>query len=529
MNTIGINSSSLNSNPSVKWVISASAIAIASASSSVNANRLYSGSAYGSASVTVTLTETNIVSGRATGNCTSNSGVTPTIIRNGTVYVLGSSFGSSSVWRNIAGSASNDGTAWGEGIASDYLGESFANALATGTADLHTIFYGKSNTISLASGIADSVAIRGTTAFGLANSTGFGEASIQLSGESFKRLDGFVNQTSTADGFVINDYTAIIATNGSFVLGLSEGLCTAFSTYAGKANVFAYASVTAEGTRNTFSTAFNSSTCIGISTSGAISYGSSFNSGGVSYAQAKGNIKQVATAASQSIAYSLVQEPSVIHSGSVLGLGVASSTVAPYANHEFGTLLSAAYSLGYVEEALVTRYGLSINTGTATGTSSFANHFYVEASSNAVSTGLVETSNFVFSAQSSATGVSYGSSEYAYQHFSTAYSNANCIGNSTGFLIHLANSENTGVSFGNSVYADHYFGSAFNQAVCTTEAINGSFIRLATAFGIGTCVSNAVGFSNADIHAPSSRAMIVLFEDRNMIAPEENRTMVVEA
>ena len=325
MNTVGINLGSLNGGPSVKWVISATAIAFAGLTSSVNASRLCSGNVYGDARANVTLSPTNTVAARASGLCDVNSSVIPTIIRTASSYALADSFGSSSVWRNIAGSASADGTAYGEGIASDYLGESSGSATSDGVGTPHIVFSGKVNILSEAVGTADSIAIRGTTILGIAGSSGFGEASIQRAGEGFTRLDGFVHSECVSFGFVRNDYTATIATNGSFVVSTSYGLCTPYITHPGKVNAVSTATSESSALRTTNTTSIGVGSASGSAADTRIQYGDSFGVSTINTSQAKAIVKYASKAIDTGVSYSVVAKPKIIHRGKVTGVAEATS------------------------------------------------------------------------------------------------------------------------------------------------------------------------------------------------------------
>lgn len=530
MNTAGINLGSLNGGPSVKWVISATAIAFAGLTSSVNASRLCSGNVYGDARATVTLTSTKEVAARATGLCDVNSSVTPTIVRNASAFALSDTFGSSSVWRNIAGSASADGNAYGEGISSDYLGESSGSATSDGVGTPHIVFSSKVNILAEAVGTADSIAIRGTTVLGIAGSSGFGEASTQRAGESFTRLDGFVRSEGVSSGFVRNDYTATIATNGSFVVSTSYGLCTPYITHPGKVNAVSTAIGESSALRTTSTTSIGVGNASGIAADTRIQYGDSFGIGTFDVFQAKAQVKYMTRGSDTAGSYSVVATPKIIHRGKATGVAVATSNAPVHATHRFAIALSSSQANSIVGIPSINRNGLVNALATSTGTSVYAAQHFGTVTGIGNSTGLVASSNIKFAASAEANTVSVGSSEYASQFWATANNSTATLGEVAGSNINFAaTAVGSTESYGSSAYAEQHFGTAQCITECTVSPVTGTYLYMATATNSSEVFGIATGFSNADVHALETRSMIAPFEDRMMIAPEENRTMVVEA
>lgn len=530
MNTAGINLGSLNGGQSVKWVISATAIAFAGLTSSVNASRLCSGNVYGDARANVTLSTTNTVAARASGLCDVNSSVIPTIIRTASSYALADSFGSSSVWRNIAGSASADGTAYGEGIASDHLGESGGSAMSDGVGTPHIVFSGKVNILAEAIGTADSIAIRGTTVLGIAGSSGFGEASIQKSGESFIRLDGYAKEDGMSSGFVRNDYTATIATNGSFVVSTSYGLCTPYITHPGKVSAVSTATGESSALRTTTSFSLGIAESVGFVADIRIKYGESLGVGAFDVFQAKAQVKYMARGSDTAGSYSVVATPKIIHRGKATGVAEATSNAPVHATHRFAVALSSSQANSIVGIPLITRNGLVNALATSTGTSVYAAQYFAASSDVGNSTGLVESSNINFASSASGNAVSVGFSECANQYWATANNDLSTSCDAVSASINFAASAvGSTESYGNSSYAEHHFGTAQGVTECVVTPVIGRYVRNAYATNLSEAFGIAIGFSNADVHAPETRAMIAPFEDRMMIAPKENRTMVVEA
>lgn len=526
----GINLGSLNGDPSVKWVISASAIAFAGLTSSVNASLFCSGNVYGDARSTVTLSAINTVAARATGLCDVNSSVIPTITRNSSSYALAGSFGSSSVWRNIAGNASADATAYGEGIASDFLGESLSNVSVSGLGTGFVIFGGKSNVFSEANGTVDSIAIRGTTATSTGFASGFCEASTQLFGESFTRLNGFLRATSTCTGFVRNDYTAIIATNGCFTFGDSSGLAFGSVIHAGRSISWSSVVANAYALRTTLAEAAGTAIAYGVSENTRIVFSSSLGIGVFNSIKANATINYSSSCINSSTAYAAISNSNINYSGRSLAIATALGYLQPYANHLFGLTNNTARATAVVSTANIIRYGVVTGNVVAYGTSAFSSHIFglVNVSCFAVPT--PSTAHINYASKSFNTGSSTGTSDYAVQHKTTSLNNVTSSGEVvSSFVNYAATSLNTGISLGTSVYAEHHKSFATNNAVGVNYPVTAYIIYTGSSLSTGVVSSSVTGFSNADVHAPESRCMIVSFDDRYMLSPVEDRNMVVEA
>lgn len=254
MNTFGINKGPINGTNVAQWVVLASAMAGASATSSGNATQYVKGTAFGDASVEITLLGKHTVAGKAQSQVSTSSALDPITIYAGTAFTTTGAFGTAAVLRSVSAQSSADGLASGEAITASALGYVDTLVSVNGSAEPHVIFPGKVTIWSIGTGTGDAIPIRMSPVLGDATTTGFGEASIQKSGDNFLLLDGFSRTQGTSSGFVRNDYTATIATEGGFAFGTSTGTGECTTRFQAKTGVIALGlRVQAAGTKTTFS------------------------------------------------------------------------------------------------------------------------------------------------------------------------------------------------------------------------------------------------------------------------------------
>ena len=253
MNTLGLNAGTLDGSGQFRRVVSAAALGVVALSiASASGWRSACGAAYGDAAVVVTLSGNQQVAGKAKGESSTSSLSDPFVIHAGHVAGVTTSFGNGAVLRLAQSSASADGTAFGEAIVADVLGYSVSGALASGSATSHVVHPGRVNQMCAAMGQVNAVANRMSPVFMLASATGFGEATLQLNGETFKRLDGFARSSSTAIPLLRNDYTAIMATYGAFDFSRTEGSAKSNIRYQAAVSAWAAANSNSVGNRTVF-------------------------------------------------------------------------------------------------------------------------------------------------------------------------------------------------------------------------------------------------------------------------------------
>lgn len=241
MNTGFINGFSVNGAAYPSWVIRVAVVAaVAAATHAVAPTRITFAGAYGDAVVNVTLSQTHTVHARASGTAQAQVSVAPTLKFAGASTANASSFGAGAVRRDVFASAGGDATASGEALTAQNIGSATASASSTVDATAHIIHPGRSVQLCTAQGQGTGDVTRYPVVL-----TGFGEvtytraeASLQLSSNAFKYLDGYVPAgfaISTASGEIPQDRVKIIATLGSFDFADSTATSRAFLVTPGRA------------------------------------------------------------------------------------------------------------------------------------------------------------------------------------------------------------------------------------------------------------------------------------------------------
>ena len=409
MNTWGLNSGSLNGGGYALRVVAASALGLAALSANAYGLRITGGQAYGDAVAAVTLTGKHQIAGKAIATGESLGVLLPTITRSGAAYALVSSFGNGAVLRLVNASAAADSGVTGEALAADVLGESLAHVGTTGESLAHVIHPGRTNILCTADTSAQAVAIRMSPAIGLGGVIGFGESTIQRSGETFKRLDGYAYVTSTATAVVRNDYTATIATDGAFDFGRTTSGAVPFTRYSASANVWATAQVQAEAVRNVFAQATATAGCVGNSGFTGILPGKSLALAQSQALTARATMvyqaKATRAASSSSEATGRTR-----WGGKSVATAQASSAPVVRANHYFA---QAAHTGDATGDALakLNRYGRVLQLAAANGVATPAQNPKGSSLAEVVSTGLSEAlvNRYGKAAiQANATGVALG-------------------------------------------------------------------------------------------------------------------------
>lgn len=234
-----INGFSLNGAAYPSWVVRAVVVAVAAASVTVAPTRITFATAFGDAAVSVTLTQTHTIQARATGTTDTSSFVQPRLIYAGASTAEATATGNGAVRRDVFAFAGGDATCTGEALTAQALGEVDATAASTVVlADAHIIHPGRSLVLCEATGDGTADVTRYPTVVAGLGSVQYtrGEASVQRSGESFYRHDGYVPlATAGAVGEVPQDRVQIIATFGSFQYADCTGTAGSFVIYSGRA------------------------------------------------------------------------------------------------------------------------------------------------------------------------------------------------------------------------------------------------------------------------------------------------------
>lgn len=238
MNTGFINGFSTNGAAYPSWVVRAVVVAVAAASVTVAPTRITFASALGDAAVSVTLTQTHTIQARVNGTADTSSFVQPRLVYAGSSAGVASATGNGAVRRDVFATAGGDATCTGEALTAQALGEVAATAASTVVlAKAHIIHPGRALVTCLATATGTGDVTRYPTVVAGLGSVGYtrGEASVQRSGESFKRLDGYVpGATSGAVADIPADRVKIIATFGSFDYADSTGTARSFVVFSGR-------------------------------------------------------------------------------------------------------------------------------------------------------------------------------------------------------------------------------------------------------------------------------------------------------
>lgn len=297
-----VNGYSINGAALPPWVVRVAVVAaVAAATHAVAPTRITYAGAYGDAVVNVTLSQTHTIQARASGTAQAQVSVAPTLKFAGASTANATSFGAGAVRRDVFASAGGDATASGEALTAQVIGSATATASSTVDATAHIIHPGRSVQLCTAQGQGTGDVTRYPVVL-----AGFGEvtytraeASLQLSGNAFKYLDGYVPAgfaISTANGEIPQDRVKIIATLGSFDFADSTATSRAFLVTPGRAigtgvitaqtvvathiqrprvNATAQASASAHGTRNVLPAASATADVVSYPPRGLIKHASS--------------------------------------------------------------------------------------------------------------------------------------------------------------------------------------------------------------------------------------------------------------
>lgn len=297
-----VNGYSINGAALPPWVVRVAVVAaVASATHAVAPTRITYAGAYGDAVVNVTLSQTHTIQARAIGTAQAQVSVAPTLKFAGASTANATSFGAGAVRRDVFASAGGDATASGEALTAQAIGSATASASSTVDATAHIIHPGRGVQLCTAQGQGTGDVTRYSVVL-----AGFGEvtytraeASLQLSGNAFKYLDGYVPPgfaISTASGEIPQDRVKIIATLGSFDFADSTATSRAFLVTPGRAigtgvitaqtvvathiqrprvTAVAEASASAQGTRNVLPAASAAADVVSYLPRGLIKHASS--------------------------------------------------------------------------------------------------------------------------------------------------------------------------------------------------------------------------------------------------------------
>ena len=341
MNTLGLNAGALDGSGQFRRVVSAAALGVVALSiASASGWRNAYGAAYGDAAVVVTLSGNQQVAGKATGKNSTSALSDSFVIRAGHGVGVTTSFGNGAVLRQTQSAASADGTAFGEAIVADVLGYSVSGALTSGAATPHVVHPGRVNQMCAAMGQVNAVANRMSPVYMLASATGFGEATLQLRGESFKRLDGFARSSATAIPLLRNDYTAIMATYGAFDFSRTEGAAKSNIWYRASASTWAGANSNSVGNRIAFAYAVSQGSAAGSGHGQRIAPGKALKTAAAQHLSSRAYVtyisKSVGTANSNGLATG-----NTVWSGRVNTTALAVTLPIAWAKHQWAFVNSA--------------------------------------------------------------------------------------------------------------------------------------------------------------------------------------------
>lgn len=369
MNTLGLNAGTLDGNGQLRRVVSAAALSVAALSiASASGWRSAYGAAYGDAAVVVTLSGNQQVAGKAKGENRTSAFSDPFVIHAGDVVGVTTSFGNGAVLRLSQSASSADGTAFGEAIVADELGYSDSVVLTSGSATSHVVHPGQVNQMCLAMGQADAVANRMSPVFMLASATGFGEATLQLNGETFKRLDGFACSSSAAIPLLRNDYTAIMATYGAFDFSRAEGAAKSNIRYQAAVSTWAAANSNSVGNRIVFANAVSQKSGAGSGHGQRIAFGNALNTAEAQHLSSKAHMAYRSKAVVTANSYGLANGK-ILWSGRTNATALATALPIAWAKHQWASVSastatapdvgSASGAVNYAAEAAKTATAVS--------------------------------------------------------------------------------------------------------------------------------------------------------------------------
>ena len=533
------------------WVVRAAVVAAAAATVvTVAPQRILLASAYGDASVVITLTETQVVAARANGTAgVTSSSVTPAVIYSGAVNANAAASGYALVVRVVQASAGGDASATGSALPNAKLGEVLASSASTVvTCDAHRIRPGASLQPVVATADPISALVTRSPLAPLvlsATATGRSEASTKLNGESFYRHDGYVlNALASCTPTIDQEKTNLIASFGSFDYATGTGTSTAFVRHRAAASVTGVATIEqAAATRTAKATATGSAVAT------ASVEGTRVRNGAVTASAAATRISitpaqrhaGTSTALTASANYALANGVRQAR-GSSYAESTAWQQEVFFARQEFGIAGGQAVAYAIVGGATVN--GAANGTATATASATTATQHYALVDQDATAfSGLATTGNQFF-ADSLSVGVSGAFVSETFNPGARGFAQATAFARTAEFqratvaasAAATSSAQTATQHFGNALGASTGSATAsgtFNPAARGTAQASGSAsagyvfaaqttgtIATATAFPV-----NARALS--DEPADDGRQMALPGEDRGMVVPQDDRTMMV--
>lgn len=507
MNTQGINTATLSGAAGARRVVAAAALGAAVLIGLAYGTRSTAASAYGNAVANVTLTGMHQLAARAHGQAAASAALEPTVSRAASALGQAVSSGNGAVLRQVAGEAAADATASGLALAADVLGESATGVSASGSAAGHVIHPGAARVLIVAHGQAQSIPIRMTPALGIAGASGFGQATTQTAGEAFTRQDGYARDVGTCTSSVLNERIATIATLGGFDFGASAGSAAAFIRYSAAARGLAGASAQASAVRVTAGQCVAQATCVSV---------------------ADFVFRTPASAAGQAKAQALSARGSMRHRAQAQASAVAPAWAAPVVVR-FARSSGTATANAPAPLALIVRHSQAQGDAQAAAAATARVVRFAGALQQAHSSALAQPLGVARFALAQGHANTHAVGALGVQEVvATAAHTALAQGSAQGVVTQHGQSWAVMGAAGMATAANNPKGQAAGMGTLLSAA-HARLLRMASATARGDVVGRAFGISNADVHAPESRAMRAPSEDRTMLAPEEYRLMRVEA
>lgn len=560
-----VNSHPLNGAALATWVKAATVSAAVALTVTADATRVRGGTAALTGGATASVTAIRVFPGASTGASQAQGVAYPWYQGAGEAILVGRATALAACERIVHAEAYGTATVTGSAIAESEIGEVIAAADFTIEAEATRNRPGRA-VITAGATIDPPAVVFGQTVNLLATSTARAEASVQLSGESFWRHDGYVEASATGVlspqvtwsiqslplemGFTIaaeavrqRPATAELSVS---CLGTVEGL----AGVPGEVNGSAGATGEAIGTRvhgATVAGAASATTRIAVAPSqdhaalasagASLSGAATPNKNTVGLAQASTSSQSDATGIRQTWGEAVLAASSLGDASggqdrpaTVDAIMGCTATPVTHATQWYATVDAAAEATATSVEHATQHYAEAVATATTLDISA------VNARSNpslaylyAFGTVTANSQALLVGAVNATAGAELTQSLLATQHWGESASHGSLTVTETSQYIRGgAVNATAGAALIQALLATSHKG----EVLAALEALgtaNGGRLRLATVDALVGATGRAFGLRRGDLNAPPERSMILSYEPRGMIVPEAERTLWVPA
>ena len=538
-----VNSHPLNGAALATWVKAATVAASVTLTATAEPTCIRGGVASFTGDASASVTAIRVFPGASTGASQAQGSAYPWYQGAGEAVLVGRATALAACERIVHAEAYGTATVTGSAIAESEIGEVIAAADFTIEAEATRNRPGRA--VITAGATADPVAVVfGQTVNLLATSTARAEASVQLSGESFWRHDGYVEASAT--GILSPQITWSVLSvplEMDFTIA-AEAVRQRPATAVLSVSCLGTAEVLAGVPGEVDATVRATGEAIGTRVHGATVAGAASATTRIAVAPSQGH----AALASAGTSLSGAATPNK----NTVGLAQASTTSQSDATgirQTWGEAVLAASTLGDASGGQDHPATVDATMGCIAAPVTHATQWYatVDAAAAATATPVEHATQHYAEAVATATTLEI-SAVQARSNPSLAYLYAFGSGSVVAVQGHTAQAAATAGAIGTALYATQHRAESSGQGsaqvlasghyvrggavLAVLEALgtaNGGRLRLATVDALVGATGRAFGLRRGDFNAPPERSMILSYEPRGMIVPEAERTLWVPA